>query len=403
MKTDRRQLNILYFVSQCGYWFASCTIFSFSTVFLLHRELSVSCIGVVIALGSILGTVAQPFFAGAVDQGYIRLHTLMKVLVYLLAVCMALLFFVKGPRVLIIAIFLIADILLWVIMSQENSLSIYYVNRGIFLDFGIARAGGSAAFAVASVILGWLAQRFSASAVMIGGGAGLAVLLVSIYYLPVLDETKQECADEKRQKRTASGGFLAFIKKYKKFTAVLIGVAMLFNFHNMNVAYSINIIERFGGNASHLGLGFSLAAFAEIPMLLLFLRVNKRISSNRLLIVAGGFFIVKSFCFVFCGSIRLFYLIQIFNMGSNALILPACVRYADEMMEPGDKYKGQAFVVGADALGNVLGTLLGGFIVDYAGVNAMIRFGVVFAVIGFLLLIFNGKNPEEKQIVLISD
>lgn len=78
-------------------------------------------------------------------------------------------------------------------------------------------------------------------------------------------------------------------------------------------------------------------------------------------------------------------------------MLPVCVRYADEMMREEDKFKGQAQVVAMTALGNVLGNLLGGFIVDYLGVTAMILCGAAAALTGVLLVFFNAKSTYKVK------
>lgn len=47
---------------------AVCAINGFATVFLLHIGLKSSQIGVVLALGNILGVILQPFVAAAADR-----------------------------------------------------------------------------------------------------------------------------------------------------------------------------------------------------------------------------------------------------------------------------------------------------------------------------------------------
>lgn len=262
VQISKKKLILLYCIVQSGYWFSGCTIFGFSTLFFLHRGFSASQIGMIVALGGLLGVVAQPVFSGIVDKGKMKLHTILKILGTILAVLMLSLIFITSRKMIIVVVFLAADTLIWSIMSLVNSVSVYYINRGVFLDFGIARGFGSVAYAIALFALGGLIERFSISVIMISGILGLLALVISVMMMPVLDRKEQENktqTSKKAKENNQADTFLVFVKKYKRFMIVLFGVALLFTSHNMNVAYGINIVQRFGGDSSQLGIAFSAA------------------------------------------------------------------------------------------------------------------------------------------------
>ena len=54
-------------------------------------------------------------------------------------------------------------------------------------------------------------------------------------------------------------------------------------------------------------------------------------------------------------------------MGAFALYIPASVYYVNETMAPRDKFKGQAVMTATNTLGGVIGSLLGGFLLDHSG------------------------------------
>lgn len=68
MKMNAKKLTAQCAVLQGSYWVAVCAINGFATVFLLHIGLKSSQIGVVLALGNILGVILQPFVAAAADR-----------------------------------------------------------------------------------------------------------------------------------------------------------------------------------------------------------------------------------------------------------------------------------------------------------------------------------------------
>ena len=58
----------------------------------------------------------------------------------------------------------------------------------------------------------------------------------------------------------------------------------------------------------------------------------------------------------------------------------------NEVMEEQDKFKGQALMTGTNTLGGMIGSLLGGFLIDHAGVVVMNLAGLIMAVSGAVLI-----------------
>lgn len=56
-------------------------------------------------------------------------------------------------------------------------------------------------------------------------------------------------------------------------------------------------------------------------------------------------------------------------------------------MEEQDVIKGQAYMTMAYTIGNVIGALVGGVLIDGAGVNAMLIFSTIMALTGTLIVI----------------
>ena len=95
---------------------------------------------------------------------------------------------------------------------------------------------------------------------------------------------------------------------------------------------------------------------------------------------------LKAFGYFAAGNIALMTVAAVMQMGSFALYIPASVYYVNEVMEERDKFKGQALMTGTNTLGGVIGSLLGGFLIDQAGVSVMNLAGLVMAVSGAVLV-----------------
>ena len=148
----------------------------------------------------------------------------------------------------------------------------------------------------------------------------------------------------------------------------------------------IQIITNVGGTSADLGRLLAIAAVTEIPIMFLFSRIVKHVKSSVLLVISGIFFVLKAFGYFAAGNIALMTIAALMQMGSFAIYIPASVYYVNEVMEERDKFKGQALMTGTNTLGGVIGSLLGGFLIDQAGVSVMNLAGLVMAVSGAVLV-----------------
>ena len=79
------------------------------------------------------------------------------------------------------------------------------------------------------------------------------------------------------------------------------------------------------------------------------------------------------------------------------LLSVSSVYYISEAMAPSDKVKGQAFFTAVFTLGNVLGNLTAGFLLDHGGVFAMLLCGSIVSAIGAALLLLSGKLQASGE------
>ena len=80
------------------------------------------------------------------------------------------------------------------------------------------------------------------------------------------------------------------------------------------------------------------------------------------------------------------YLSQACQLFAYAVFIPTAACYADEIMESGDKVKGQAIINSAITLGGVFSNLVCGRILDSLGVSAMLMTGLAVCLAGLLLV-----------------
>lgn len=383
---NSKKLTAQCAVLQGSYWVAVCAINGFATVFLLHIGLKSSQIGVVLALGNILGVILQPFVAAAADRA--KRVTLQQmtagmaiaiILLLILMQCMSKM--VPG----IVLSFLIVNMLLQVVQPLINSISLYYVNHGIYVNFGIGRGVGSASYAVAASFLGILIGRYYGLAIMAVGCLSFAVMFVTLISMPVVKDPNESKKEE--QKNTANrqrgGGILEFACRYRNYMLVLLGMILIYVESTYVNNYLINIVVSLGGDIKRMGTLLTVSAMSELPTMLLFSRLVGKWDSRKLIRFAAVMFSVKALGYLVCGSISFLYVVQMLQMLSFALCLPSAVYYVNETMAVEDRVKGQSLLIASSTMGGVFGSLSGGDACGFwPGIKAMLATGLGLSIIG---------------------
>ncbi len=401
---DRYIPTIKYSWLQGSFWMSFCIVFNYASVFLLSRGYSNSQIGIVIAVAGVISTLLQPIVAGLADRS--RRLTL-RTLVMILAVCMlaggaALL--PGGLHFFCYALFygiLLAT--LQILTPLINAMGMECMNRGIPVNFGLARGIGSISYAVISFFAGTYIERFSTGVIVIP-------LLIVFCYLMVFvaagcflfrtergeshemehhtDENKLNCTETERES--------SFFRTYKRFFVLLTGISLLFICHNMLSNYLFQIMAYHKGGSREMGIASGLSAVLELPIMIAFSFMIRKFSSRNLLRVSGVFFTVKAFLTLLAGNVMGIYLAQPAQMLGFGLFVPASVYYTNALIRPSDHARGQAFMTATNTIGSVFGSLLGGFLMDQKGIPAMLAAALGVSAAGTILVFISAQHCENE-------
>lgn len=388
---NAKKLTLQYSVLQGCYWSSFCAIYSFATILLLSKGFSSAQIGVIIAIGNILGVIFQPIISGIADRHpRIEVHHLSIALAILAIALYCILGLTPNRLWIAIAIlFCITDALAQIIQPMINSVSVYYINHKVDVNFGISRGVGSISYAVVSTALGYLVEKNGEFTIIICGAAILLLMVITLWFLPLINTTLasvQDTSATTTNEVTRNSGIVEFFRTYPRFVLTLVGLVLIFTFHNMTNNYLIQFVEMLGGNSSNMGTTLSIAACLELPTLLIFSKLLKKFNCHQLLIVSAIIFAIKAISYLFIHNIMGLYLAQILQAGSYALYTPASIYYVNSQMQPQDRFRGQALIVGTTTLGGVIGSLMGGFLQDNAGTPALLLAGAILASVGAILV-----------------
>lgn len=388
MNVSKGNATASYAAVQGVYWMSFCIIFTFSSVYLLDRGFSNTEIGLLIGISGMISAVLQPLAGDLADRS--RRCSLRGLIIALggvmLLASLGVLMAASSP-LLTLLLYGILVVLLQVLTPLVYSLGMSCINRGIPLNFGVARGIGSLAFAVISYAAGLL--------VAAAGTRVIPCLIAVLYGLLIVavlrfgyDKEKNEAvskaeAQTRGTEKTENSGFF---RRYRRFWLLLVGGILAFTSHNMINNFAFQIVETKGGGSEAMGTVIALAAVYELPVMFLFGWMVKKVKSGTWLIISGLFFTLKAVATLLVTNIVGMYLIQGFQMFGFALFVVASVYYVNSIMEEKDRVKGQAYMTMTNTLGSVLGSLFGGVLIDAMGIPAMLLVSSVAAAAGMVTM-----------------
>lgn len=398
MNLSEKKLNIYYSFLQIAYWVTSAVVFCFTTVFLQFRGYSNYEIGIVFAVGNIIGFVSQPLIAGYIDRSDRRtLLRCIRITAVLAVLLMLAVYFLPSGSISLIGVYALLVAGNTLLNPLCISLSFYIESWGCGINFSRARALGSLSFAACNVILGMLVQRVSENAVptafiLFSSLLGLATLL----FVPV-DRAHRIAAPERRMQSASEkpSGLLEFARENKRFMLFLLGTATLYFTHGMIGNFMIEFIRSIGGGSEDMGNVLAFMTVVEVPVMLLFGRLTQRFRCSSLLRFAVIMFTVKELMIYLASSLPALYAAEALQAFSFALFVPASVRYVDEVIAKHNAVKGQAFVTSMMTLGSIFASYIGGLLLDTSTPGFTLLVGVIVSAVGTLIMLCAIQTTEN--------
>ena len=376
------------------YYTSVNAVFGFVAFYLLSKGVSNSIIGTLISVTSVINFFLQPILGNAIDRSRkIQHHHIICILAALTFVSGLSILFLANEKWCLLLFLAFAMIMTQLNMPIINTLSSIWTNRGHHVNFGIARGIGSVCYALASFVIGYLSdvKHFGSTFIPVSICATTGLLLVTMIILsPSLSKISKDTNNENLSQLECSVGLWGFMSKYWKFMLFILGSVFVYVGHNIITNFTINIVAPLGGGSNEVGIISGIAAACELPTMFLFSKINKKISVSTLIVSGGMFFTIKIlFCLIAfsCRNMEMLFAVQTLQMLGFALFIPASVIFTNFVISNEDITIGQAFVTASNSAGGIIGSLLGGSLLDVISVKNMLLCTVVISAIGTFIII----------------
>jgi len=405
-----KQLNWKYSASQALNSGLHATMLAFASIFLLDKGLSNSIIGIILAISNVSSIGIQTFFANFTDKHEsVRLQDMLTGLLAVVIVASALLLFVPSPW-----IFLLAVIIAYSFAKSStpfvNSLAFVYEEKDIKIKYGIARGFGSLAYALLTLLLGFVIEETTPNILPLFymGLAALYILIIRSYrmpdqpQLPELEEetdeqTEAADAPQKRSVPVSEQSLFDFLNKYRNLVYIIVGLAFVLFSQTMVSTFFINIVTPLGGDSSSVGLAIFVAAAVEFPVMMNFDWLAKKRTPAFWLKLSAVFYVAKLALLFFATNLFMVYASQFLQLGSYALAYPAVVQYIKKSVDKEDLFKGQSLFTIGTTVSGVFASFLGGMLLDYTGVSGMVFVALAATVIGSTIIIKTLENAPAES------
>lgn len=156
MKAEKRKLNFTYFCLQALFWGAAVVNYAYMTQIMEYKGYSEVEIGILNGVKLLIGVVFQIWIGDFADRHLhsFPLKTIIALLSLISAVLTFALMFVGHNFIVMLFLSVGFGIAFTTISPLIDSLSMLYINHGVYVNYAKGRTGGSIAWAVFCVLAG---------------------------------------------------------------------------------------------------------------------------------------------------------------------------------------------------------------------------------------------------------
>lgn len=404
---NKRAVTISYSCVQASFWMSLCVFMGFAAVYLQSLGYSNARLGVILACGTLGGSLLGPELSSLIDrstQDRITARGMMPPLIAAeaLAVIVLLLFPVKG------LVTSAAYILYVALATSINSLVLKLytdaVYCGLDIDYGVSRSMGSLGYVITSFLVGTLCENISARAVP---AAGLVICVFQMLaylrfagYLKAAQEGAGKAAANdavaaSSDAKTAGTTIAVFLTRNKRFCLILAGSILIFFAHNTLCNFFINVVRNVGGNTSDMGFLNGLMALIEIPVIFFYSVLMRGRRTSSVLKAAFIMFTAKAAAVAAAGSVAGIAAALLLQAPSFGLYTGAIVLYVDMMIAHEDSAKAQSLAFSVTMLGSVLASTISGRLFDMIPVSSVMWIACAVSAAGSLLAYVGVQKTQE--------
>jgi MFS transporter, PPP family, 3-phenylpropionic acid transporter len=395
MNKKDKILTVKYSGLQASYWFINVAVMVFMILFLRNRGFSDASIGVLQMIKYLMSVVSQMVISNLVDKHRDRI-TLKQVICI-----MCFLGFVTTVILIIFHMGFVGTAICFAIFGGTingvypyiNTLATSYAEAGRNLLYNFARGIGALTWALGSIIISLLVNALGIECILWIQAIMLAALFAGTL---AIDNIRKP--QKKAGRNSGAHTYLDLFAGFPHYTLFLISSIFLFIATNLQTTYMTDVVARLGGGNTELGYIEFLIAMYEVLASFLFTRINKLFKIETILKLCPVFALMQSLSIQFAPNLVSLAILNAFYIFGVGIFWTTSVKYVMKSIPLADWTKGQALAnVASVGIGGIIGSLLGGYIIENYGVYKMLMlssFSVVISIFFMFKAMSIGKNNK---------
>jgi MFS transporter, PPP family, 3-phenylpropionic acid transporter len=406
------RIDANYAAVQGSYCAGMCALNAFTAVYLIFKGFTNTQTGVTVSLLSLSAIFVQIFVSNFADSHTnIQLKKIVLVLYLITVAGCTTLWLLPLPVAFLIIAYCIAGASQRSIMGLINAMMLQFSNLGLRVNYGWPRGVCSILFALSAFVLGILIEKYSPNIIM-PISIGLTIFgIISVIVMPNPDQISRHnltqstvqaepvngepSTNEKVSKRPTS--YLEMIRSNPTLIMFIVASILLSLGQSTASVFMIRIIEAAGGSVQDLGTAILIQAGIEFPMLFASVWVLKKFKVSNILVFSFFCYAIKQFGFVIAPSVGGIYgvmTISLFCMGIYAF---ASVFFVHSIVHPSEMVRAQTLVVLSQTVGQIIGSLLSGVLIDVFGLKTLIVIGGIILLVASGLMIACQRTHASQQ------
>ena len=388
-----KKTNAISSATWATFWTGYCALGMFITLFLENRGLSYTQIGITAAAAALVSVFLQLLISDFSDRhNLIPLKRMIAVILVIGIMMSASLMLVPSSVAFVMIAMVISTAGMRSIAGLLNGLVMQLKNAGVPLNFGIPRGVGSFAFAVAAWILGYLIDKTSPEIVLPAHIIFATLATISVLLMPRPDRVPagQQYATPAVDNENMRS-IPAMIRANPTLLFLMLAMIASFSGQNITFIFLIKIIQNAGGTPADLGTALMIQTGAELPAMFLSVWLLKKFGSKKLLTLSFAAFFLKLLAISLASNIQLVLLAMLIGIFGLGIFIFASVYFVNEIVRESEKIRGQAISGVIDGISSVLGSLMGGWVIDNWGLPALLGISTGLCLLGLILMLLAGR------------
>ena len=384
-------LNALYSAVQGTYWMSYCVSVTFAVIFLLAHGSNNTEAGIVLSTGCLLGALLGVLLGALIDRHPgCTVPRLFPCLMAGQALTLALMLILQ-PHGLVLGVIYSLYMAFFIAVGALDLKLYGDLSNSGSINYGLARGMGSLAYVIASVSLGMIVKHFSAN-VLLYAGIVICILEAIVHWI-IFQRMPAVSVRTVAERGTT---LVRFLKGNRNYCLLLLGAVLLFVPHSLQASFLINIVRAVGGNEADMGLVDGFTAEVEIPIMMLYDVLARRLKHSRLLRISVVMLTFKILAMAAAKSIGGLYAASLLQMPSYALYIVAVVPYAAMVTDPRDFAKAQSLINAMPTVGAVITGLIGGRLLDILPVSQVLYIAAAVSCLGTVLALLGTRKAPDK-------